>query len=40
MVMIVQRCPAPDCDGEVRYGTLALVGGAGPEGTCDRCQRV
>ena len=40
MATIVQSCPAPDCDGDVRYCTIALAGGAGPEGTCDRCRRV
>jgi hypothetical protein len=40
MVTIVQCCPAPDCEGDVRYSTVALVGGSGPEGSCDRCRRV
>jgi hypothetical protein len=40
MATIVQRCPAPECVGDVRYSTVALVGGSGREGTCDRCRRV
>ena len=38
MVTLMQRCPAPDCDGDVRY---RVTGGAvTPEGSCDQCLRV
>jgi hypothetical protein len=38
MVTLMQRCPAPGCDGDVRYRVTG--GEVRPEGSCDGCQRV